>query len=317
MDRHLRTGAGPFNFGSISLQGGISVVFNDTTSGTYNFSGSVSNTGSTLTFNGTGTYNIAGGLYTGGGTTTSFNGAGTYKIGKYLTSCSGDFFQHLPHRQRADLCWPKHLCIDKWPLRQRWRDHDPWAPAPPRTATSSARSTNGYSINMGGGSFVTLNDASWHRRSVQGHRQHYQWRRQLPGTSCRRRARHQWLCQSRRRSDARHRCLYDLQLPCSRCWRRRRGHLRRHIHRIESQRCVNRHRWQHDHQLQQRHNCILRLRRLQQCHADRANQWQHHEHRRTRPHNIDQLGRCGAHRQARPAQTVSPAPSTSPMGNSI
>lgn len=82
------TGAGPFNFGSITLQGGVSVTFNNATSATYNFSGAVNSTGSSLTFNGPGTYNIAQGIVTGGGSTTIFP-AGTYNIGSSTSNCNG------------------------------------------------------------------------------------------------------------------------------------------------------------------------------------------------------------------------------------
>ena len=69
--------------------GGITVNFNTggSASTTYNFSGSINNTGTAMTF-GPGTYNIAGGLITGGGTTTTF-GAGTFNIGRSSSSCSG------------------------------------------------------------------------------------------------------------------------------------------------------------------------------------------------------------------------------------
>jgi hypothetical protein len=77
-----------FNFRNITLAGGINVNFAtaNAATNTYNFSGSINNSGSVLTF-GSGTFNIAGGLYTGGGTTTTF-GSGTFKIGKYATNCS-------------------------------------------------------------------------------------------------------------------------------------------------------------------------------------------------------------------------------------
>lgn len=83
------TGTGPFNFGGISLGGGITVNFNTggSSSATYNFSGSINNSGAAMTF-GSGTYNIAQEITVGGGTTTTF-GAGTFNVGKLTTSCSG------------------------------------------------------------------------------------------------------------------------------------------------------------------------------------------------------------------------------------
>ncbi len=83
------SGAGPFNFGNITTGGGITVNFNTTgsSSATYNFSGSIYNTGTAMTF-GPGTYNVAQGVQTGGGTTTTF-AAGTYNIGPSSSSnCS-------------------------------------------------------------------------------------------------------------------------------------------------------------------------------------------------------------------------------------
>jgi len=82
-------GTGPYNFGSITTGGGITVNFNTTgsASATYNFSGYIYNTGTAMAF-GPGTYNIAQGVQTGGGTTTTF-GAGTHNIGPSPTSnCS-------------------------------------------------------------------------------------------------------------------------------------------------------------------------------------------------------------------------------------
>lgn len=83
------SGYASYTFGAITTGGGITVNFNTggSASTTYNFSGSINNTGTAMTF-GPGTYNIAGGLTTGGGTTTTF-GAGTFNIGRSSSSCSG------------------------------------------------------------------------------------------------------------------------------------------------------------------------------------------------------------------------------------
>src|SRR5581483_7679926 len=83
-------GNGPINYGTITLQGGITVNFSTLGSSTavYNFSGTITNSGTALNF-GPGTYNIKGGLnLAGGGATTSF-GAGTFNIGPYTGTCSG------------------------------------------------------------------------------------------------------------------------------------------------------------------------------------------------------------------------------------
>jgi hypothetical protein len=89
------TGATSYTFGNITTGGGITVNFN--TSGasttTYNFSGSIDNTGTAMTF-GPGTYNIAGGLFTGGGATTTF-GSGTYDIGKASTKCTDGVYYSI------------------------------------------------------------------------------------------------------------------------------------------------------------------------------------------------------------------------------
>ena len=82
------SGYASYNFGNITTGGGITVNFNTggASSNTYNFSGSINMTGTAITF-GPGTYNIAGGLFTGGGTTTTF-GAGAYNIGKASSNCT-------------------------------------------------------------------------------------------------------------------------------------------------------------------------------------------------------------------------------------
>lgn len=80
---------GSYNFGNLTMAGGITLNFNTsgTASTTYNFSGSISNTGTAITF-GPGNYNIAQGLTTGGGSTTTF-GAGTFNIGQSASACNG------------------------------------------------------------------------------------------------------------------------------------------------------------------------------------------------------------------------------------
>ena len=83
------TGQSSYNFGNITLGGGINLNFSTggSPSAIYNFSGSIDNTGTTVVF-GPGTYNIARGVITGGGTTTTF-GAGTFDIGRATSGCSG------------------------------------------------------------------------------------------------------------------------------------------------------------------------------------------------------------------------------------
>ncbi len=85
------TGTGPFNFGAMSLAGGLSATITNTSSGaTYNFSGTIDATSSNgLTFNGgsSATYNMAAGLVTGGAAPMTFS-AGTFNIGKGAASCN-------------------------------------------------------------------------------------------------------------------------------------------------------------------------------------------------------------------------------------
>ena len=91
------SGAGPFHFGNITTGGGITVNFNTggSASVVYDFSGSINNTGTAMTF-GPGTYNINNGLITGGGTTTTF-GAGTFNIGGGSGGCNGSTGYSICH----------------------------------------------------------------------------------------------------------------------------------------------------------------------------------------------------------------------------
>ncbi len=91
------SGSGPFHFGAITTGGGITVNFNTggSASAVYDFSSSINNTGTAMTF-GPGTYNIDGGIITGGGTTTAF-GAGTFNIGSSSASCNGSTGYSICH----------------------------------------------------------------------------------------------------------------------------------------------------------------------------------------------------------------------------
>jgi Flp pilus assembly protein TadG len=82
------TGNGPFDFGSVSFGGGITVNISSTgTAPVYNFASGIDFTGAKLTIGG-GTFDIVGGVQTGGGSTVSF-GAGTFNIGPGTFSCNG------------------------------------------------------------------------------------------------------------------------------------------------------------------------------------------------------------------------------------
>ncbi len=78
----------PYNFGTLTKGGGITLNFNTAGSAgnTYNFSGTATLPG-TNTF-GPGTYNLSKGLKTDGGSTTTF-AAGTFNIGTMTAACSG------------------------------------------------------------------------------------------------------------------------------------------------------------------------------------------------------------------------------------
>ncbi len=98
------TGPGPFNFGIVTVPGGMAaasfvnttaatfnfvsisgaVNFSSAATNTYNISGSISPSGTSVF--GPGTYNIGGSIITAGGSTTTF-GAGTYNIGEASTGC--------------------------------------------------------------------------------------------------------------------------------------------------------------------------------------------------------------------------------------
>jgi Flp pilus assembly protein TadG len=83
-------GSGPFNFGKLTLHGGIIVNFSTggSASATYNFSDNIDGSSGALLNFGPGTYNIKGGIIVGGGMTMSF-GAGTFNIGRLSSNCNG------------------------------------------------------------------------------------------------------------------------------------------------------------------------------------------------------------------------------------
>jgi hypothetical protein len=83
---------GTYHFKGISLSGGVTLSFavGGSATNTYDFSGAINVNGAGANF-GPGTYNVAGGIITGGGTTTTF-GAGNYDIGGGTVSCSGSFY---------------------------------------------------------------------------------------------------------------------------------------------------------------------------------------------------------------------------------
>jgi hypothetical protein len=156
------TGAGPFNFGYISLGGGITVNFTNATSATYNFSSYVYDSGTALHFGGAGTYNIAGGVQTGGGSTTTF-AAGTYNIGPSPSSnCSAGNYSICNTGTSLTFGGPSTFVLSNGIYNSGGE-----------TLTMGSGSTNSYNIGknttgspsgnafyLGGGSSTTLADAT-------------------------------------------------------------------------------------------------------------------------------------------------------------
>ena len=84
-----------YNFRNMDQQGGISVTWTGAATSVYNFSGYLKNNAATLIMP-SGTYNVAGGIYTTGGSTTTF-GTGTYNVGRYTTTCSNSDTYSICH----------------------------------------------------------------------------------------------------------------------------------------------------------------------------------------------------------------------------
>ena len=155
------TGAGPFNFGYINLGGGITVNFTNATSATYNFSGYVYDSGTALHFGGVGSYNIAGGVQTGGGSTTTFP-AGTYNIGPSpLSNCSAGNYS-ICNTSSLTFGGPSTFVLSNGVYNGGGE-----------TLAMGSGTTNSYNIgknttgsptgnafNLGGGSSTTLADAT-------------------------------------------------------------------------------------------------------------------------------------------------------------
>ncbi|MBX9761199.1 MAG: hypothetical protein K2Y29_20650 [Beijerinckiaceae bacterium] len=78
---------GTYNFGALTVGGGINVVFTPNPGITFNFTQSFQHTGGTFTF-GDGTFNFVRGLQIGGGATATF-GRGVFNFGTMSTGCSG------------------------------------------------------------------------------------------------------------------------------------------------------------------------------------------------------------------------------------
>ncbi|MDE2200035.1 MAG: hypothetical protein KGJ41_13540 [Rhodospirillales bacterium] len=152
------SGNGPFHFGNITTGGGITVNFNTggSSSATYDFSGSINNTGTAMHF-GPGTYNIAQGIITGGGTTTTF-GAGTFNIGALTTKCNSAYYS---------ICHTGSILTFDGPSDFNLSNGFYNAGGEKLTMGSGTtnsyqlgRASNGDAITVGGGSVTTMADAT-------------------------------------------------------------------------------------------------------------------------------------------------------------
>ncbi len=149
------TAGGTYNFGSLTVSGGT-VTFSG--SATYNFSGTVTNSGN-LTF-GSGSFNLAQGLVTNGGTTTTF-GAGSFSIGQG-PSCSGGRYS-ICHTGTsltlgASLSGTSSTFVLTSGIYNSGGETISFGAGSSNTYQIGA-SSNGYGLNVGGGSKTTLADA--------------------------------------------------------------------------------------------------------------------------------------------------------------
>jgi Flp pilus assembly protein TadG len=155
------TGTGPFTFGALTMGGGSSATFTNTSSGaTYNFSGLVKATSSNgLTFNGGSgaTYNLAAGIVTGGAAPLTFS-AGTFNIGASTAACNSSTGYSICDASTLTLGGPSTFVLAGGIYVGGGS-----------TLTMGSGSTNsynigkandGYSIAIGGGAITTLGDAT-------------------------------------------------------------------------------------------------------------------------------------------------------------
>ena len=152
-------GNGPFTFGNITTGGGITVNFNTagSASAVYNFNGSITMTGTALHF-GPGTYNISGGLKTGGGTTTTF-GAGNFNIGPSASTCSDGSKYSICHTGTTlTFAGPSDFAL----TAGLYASGGTTMTLGSGTTNSYllGASSNGNALTMGGGANVTMADAT-------------------------------------------------------------------------------------------------------------------------------------------------------------
>lgn len=153
-------GVGPFNFNNLDMSGAASVTFTgNNASAVYNFSGRVNTGSATVTFNGAGTYNIVGGLNVTGSSTTTFTSAGTFKIGPNPAgSCNGGNYSICNQGHLLSFVGPSTFVLSNG-MYNGGGSTLTIGSGSTSNSYQIGKSSDGYAINMGGGSTLTLNDA--------------------------------------------------------------------------------------------------------------------------------------------------------------
>lgn len=161
------SGNGPFSFGTISVGGGITLLFN--TSGSpnavYDFSGDINaSSGAAWSF-GPGTYNVSGGIILGGGVSVSF-GAGTFNLGKLVTSCgAGKGYSICNAGTSLTIAGPSTFSLAGGIYNSGGSILTLGTPNVGNTTPSTnsfdvGAANDGNSLNMGGGAKTTFADAT-------------------------------------------------------------------------------------------------------------------------------------------------------------
>ena len=153
---------GTYTFGALSMSGGITVNFNmnGSASTTYNFSGPITNSGTSLKF-GPGTFNLYQGLYTSGGSTTIF-GAGTFYIGRETSACpDGGYYSICNEETGSGLAFdgPSTFILTAG-IYNGGGDDITFGAGSTTNSYAIGKSSNGYALNVGGGSTTTFDGAT-------------------------------------------------------------------------------------------------------------------------------------------------------------
>lgn len=145
------------NLRNMTVQGGINVDFNMTgaASVTYNFKGSISNTGAVVRFP-SGTFNIAQGISTAGGSTTSF-GSGTFRIGRQTAQCNwANQYYSICNASALTFAGPSTFELNSGVFNTQQLTLGSGSTNSYKIGPSST----GYAFNTGGGSTTLLYDVS-------------------------------------------------------------------------------------------------------------------------------------------------------------